>query len=206
MVKALSALPAALVLLASAPPVAAQEAAPGADPQAASPVGYWRTISDTNGEPRALVEIVSVPDGTLEAYVRGSLVEGEDPFRPCTECKGDLEGAPMMGLRIMWDMEPKDDAAKYGGGRILDPDTGNVYKSKLTLAEGGDALKVRGFIGISMLGRSQEWLRASPGEAAAIAATAGAAGAVATGAAPDAPVGEAERAPEDQAGAVPFED
>ena len=125
------------------------------------PTGFWRTISDTNGEPRALIEIVEAGDGTMEAYVRDSLVPGEDPMRPCTECKGELEGAPMLGMRIMWDMEPdEDDEGKWRGGRILDPDTGNVYKSKFELQGGGEALRVRGYIGISALGRSQTWERA----------------------------------------------
>jgi uncharacterized protein (DUF2147 family) len=49
----------------------------------------------------------------------------------------------------------------YGGGGILDPDTGSVYRCKFHLAKDGTVLVVRGYIGISLLGRSQTWQRQS---------------------------------------------
>ena len=48
---------------------------------------------------------------------------------------------------------------EYGGGDILDPDTGSVYRCKFHLEHDGTELVVRGFIGISLLGRSQAWHR-----------------------------------------------
>jgi uncharacterized protein (DUF2147 family) len=53
----------------------------------------------------------------------------------------------------------KKDGDEYTGGEILDPDNGKVYKSKLSLGDGGKKLNVRGYIGISMFGRSQTWVR-----------------------------------------------
>jgi uncharacterized protein (DUF2147 family) len=58
---------------------------------------------------------------------------------------------------IMRNMKKR--GSEYVGGDILDPDTGQVYRCKFTLADGGQKLVVRGFIGISLLGRSQTWLR-----------------------------------------------
>ncbi|HYS86791.1 MAG TPA: DUF2147 domain-containing protein [Bradyrhizobium sp.] len=44
-------------------------------------------------------------------------------------------------------------------GKILDPDNGKVYSSKIWLTDGGKKLNVRGYIGVSLLGRSQIWER-----------------------------------------------
>jgi uncharacterized protein (DUF2147 family) len=49
---------------------------------------------------------------------------------------------------------------EWSGGEILDPDTGNVYRVKIWLEDGGKSLKVRGYIGFSLLGRTQQWTRA----------------------------------------------
>jgi uncharacterized protein (DUF2147 family) len=53
----------------------------------------------------------------------------------------------------------KKSGDEYTGGQILDPDIGKVYKSKLTLAEGGKKVSVRGYIGMPLPGRSQVWVR-----------------------------------------------
>nr|WP_246706062.1 DUF2147 domain-containing protein [Rhizobium leguminosarum] len=53
----------------------------------------------------------------------------------------------------------KKDGDEYTGGKILDPDNGKVYSSKIYLADEGKKLNVRGFIGVSLLGRSQVWER-----------------------------------------------
>jgi len=53
----------------------------------------------------------------------------------------------------------KKDGDVWDGGKILDPKTGKVYKVKLTLDNGGQKMDVRGYIGFSLLGRSQTWYR-----------------------------------------------
>jgi uncharacterized protein (DUF2147 family) len=53
----------------------------------------------------------------------------------------------------------KKDGSEYTGGEILDPDNGKVYRSKMELTDAGKKLKVRGYIGVPMLGRSQVWVR-----------------------------------------------
>ena len=58
---------------------------------------------------------------------------------------------------IMWGVS-KDDGV-WDGGKILDPKNGKVYSVKLSLADGGQKLDVHGYIGISLLGRSQVWER-----------------------------------------------
>jgi uncharacterized protein (DUF2147 family) len=58
---------------------------------------------------------------------------------------------------IMWDV--KQDGDQWDGGQILDPAKGKTYKVKLTLADDGQKLNVRGYIGMPMLGRTQTWVR-----------------------------------------------
>lgn len=46
---------------------------------------------------------------------------------------------------------------RYKGGTIYDPNNGKTYSCKLKLK--GDELKVRGYIGVSLIGRTTEWTR-----------------------------------------------
>jgi uncharacterized protein (DUF2147 family) len=63
----------------------------------------------------------------------------------------------VVGLVILSGL--KKDGVAYTGGQILDPDNGKVYSSKINLTDGGKKLDVRGYIGVSILGRSQIWNR-----------------------------------------------
>jgi uncharacterized protein (DUF2147 family) len=81
----------------------------------------------------------------------------KDPDPRCDRCEGELKGKPLIGLHILWDLRKDGDA--WSGGRILDPDNGKVYKCHIAMEQDGKKLKVRGFIGLSLLGRTQYWLR-----------------------------------------------
>jgi len=60
----------------------------------------------------------------------------------------------------MWGL--KGAGRQYDGGRILDPENGKIYRVKLSLSEDGQRLDVRGYVGFSLLGRTQRWVRAEP--------------------------------------------
>jgi len=125
--------------------------------QQASPVGLWKTIDDETGKPKALVRITEANGefrGTIEKLFRAP---GEDQNPTCDKCEGDLKDKPVLGMTILTGMKP--DGSEYGGGRILDPNNGKLYKSKMSLADGGRKLNVRGYIGMPMLGRTQTWVR-----------------------------------------------
>jgi uncharacterized protein (DUF2147 family) len=122
-----------------------------------SPVGVWKNIDDVSGKPRALIRI-SETSGTL----RGTVIKvfpgpDEDQNPKCEKCEGALKSAPIVGLRILSGL--KKDGDEYTGGEILDPENGEVYSSNLHLIDGGNKLSVRGYIGVSLLGRSQTWIR-----------------------------------------------
>ena len=74
----------------------------------------------------------------------------------CNDCPGDKAGKSLIGMDILWDLRAYDDYWSYG--RIVDPKDGDVYKCSVWL-EGDDKLKVRGYIGISLIGRNQIWHR-----------------------------------------------
>ena len=60
---------------------------------------------------------------------------------------------------VFWDMK-NDGDNQWSGGKILDPENGKTYKCKLWFEEGNDnQLNMRGYIGISLLGRNQQWQR-----------------------------------------------
>lgn len=63
---------------------------------------------------------------------------------------------PIVGLKLLDGFEYDGDG-EWSGGTIYDPENGKTYKANMNLD--GDTLKVRGFIGFSLLGRTTEWTR-----------------------------------------------
>lgn len=122
-----------------------------------SPIGVWQTIDDHTHQPKALVQITQNADGTLSGKVIKGLNPADSPDRRCTECTDERKDQKILGMTIIRDM--KQDGDHWDGGNILDPENGRVYRCKMTLSEGGQKLVVRGYIGVSLLGRSQTWNR-----------------------------------------------
>jgi uncharacterized protein (DUF2147 family) len=122
-----------------------------------SPVGIWQTIDDHTGQPKALVQISQDADGSLSGKVIKGLEPNEEPGRKCDKCTDYRKDQPMLGMTIINSM--KQDGDKYDGGQILDPENGSIYKCQMHTADNGQKLIVRGYIGISLIGRSQTWNR-----------------------------------------------
>lgn len=123
----------------------------------ATPVGLWRTIDDKTGKEKSLVRITEVNGelrGTIEKLIREP---NEDPNPMCDKCSGDKKNKPVLGMMILNGL--KRDGKEWAGGEILDPNNGKTYKCKMSVDESGKKLNVRGFIGVSLLGRTQVWLR-----------------------------------------------
>ncbi len=135
-----------------------------AEPAASSPspIGFWKTIDDKDGTPKSVVQIWE-HRGTLF----GKIVKlFRDPEALCDKCEGPRKGKPVVGMRIMENL--KQDGDEWSGGQITDPENGKTYKCYIAVQDGGKKLKVRGYIGISLLGRTQYWERVSaPGAAGA---------------------------------------
>jgi len=82
---------------------------------------------------------------------------GDNPNPICTKCTGDQKNAPSLGLTIIKGM--KRNGMKFEDGTILDPRDGKVYDAVMELSPDGQKLTVRGYLGITFLGRSQVWKR-----------------------------------------------
>ncbi|WP_313374969.1 DUF2147 domain-containing protein [Chishuiella sp.] len=121
---------------------------------AQSPIGTWKTIDDETKQPKSYVEIFE-KDGVLYGKVTKILTKGKEDAK-CTECSGTLKNKPILGMQILSGL--KKNGNEWTGGKIIDPNKGKEYKAKMSL-NGNDKLDVRGFIGISLVGRTQTWYR-----------------------------------------------
>jgi uncharacterized protein (DUF2147 family) len=125
--------------------------------QPSSPAGVWKTYGDRRTEASGLVRIVDA-EGELHGTVEAVFSPPAPSANPrCEECPGDLRNTPVVGMTIL--RGARWDGDQYSGGEILDPDDGTVYRCNLRLSDGGRKLQVRGFIGISIFGRTQTWER-----------------------------------------------
>ncbi|HVK54627.1 MAG TPA: DUF2147 domain-containing protein [Burkholderiales bacterium] len=122
-----------------------------------SPVGAWKTIDDKSGKVKSIVQITET-NGELQGVVTKVFsppAESENPV--CEKCEGERKDKPVIGMTIMSGLRKTGE--EYTGGQILDPAEGKIYKCKVKVAEDGKTLQMRGFIGFSLLGRTQTWVR-----------------------------------------------
>jgi len=120
--------------------------------------GLWKTIDDDGETVKSHVEIFE-NDGKIYGKVVKLFREPHEDQNPkCIECKDDKKDQPVLGMEILTGLQQK---GKYWqDGKIMDPENGKYYKSYIELIE-PDKLKVRGYIGIAALGRTQYWYRVS---------------------------------------------
>jgi len=127
-------------------------------------VGQWHTIDDKTGEVASLVTIATNEEGKLTGTI-SKILKKDAGDGLCDKCPEPFTGKPIEGLQFMWGLS-KDEPGVWEDGKLMDPETGDVYNGKLEVQNGGKELEVRGYIGISLFGRSQVWQRAEQLEAA----------------------------------------
>lgn len=71
-----------------------------------------------------------------------------------------LRSRPLKGLLVLKSL--KYHKGEWTGGQIYDPQTGKTYSCRAKIR--GDELILRGFWGVSLLGRSTVWTSVKPGE------------------------------------------
>lgn len=113
--------------------------------------GKWKTIDDETGKAKSVVEITKKADGKYYGKVVQLLIKPADPN--CTKCSDDRKGKPVLGMEVIRGL--KKDGDEFTGGTITDPKTGKTYKC--TITKDGNKLVVRGYVGISLIGRNQTW-------------------------------------------------
>jgi uncharacterized protein (DUF2147 family) len=115
--------------------------------------GKWKTIDDETGKEKSIVEIYQSKDGKAYAKIL-QILEKDKQDKLCANCKGKNKNRPIKGLEIINGLIKDDD--EWNGAKILDPKTGKEYKCIISLEE-PTKLKVRGYIGFALIGRTQYW-------------------------------------------------
>ncbi len=119
-----------------------------------SPVGIW-----TNDEKEARFEIYQCGDKLC-----GKIIWLKEPTRdgkPKTDqfnADPKLQKRPILGMVFLKGFE-QDGSNKWDDGTIYDPKSGKTYSAYMKLNNNGDKMEVKGYIGISLIGRSQNWSR-----------------------------------------------
>lgn len=121
---------------------------------AADIIGKWQTIDDASKQPKSIVEITQDSKGSYNGkIIKLYPAPGKDLNPMCLTCPGALKGQPILGMQIINDL--KKEGESFSGGTILDPVSGKTYKC--TLKREGEKLSVRGYVGFSLIGRTQTW-------------------------------------------------
>ena len=126
-----------------------------ASAQTVSPIGVW-----TNSEKKATFEIYKCGDNLCGKIV--SLTVPNDPAtgKPKTDSKNPeakLRGRPRLGMVFMQGFKYDDDN-KWDDGKIYDPESGKTYSCYMQM-ESPNSMEVKGYIGFSLIGKSQAWTR-----------------------------------------------
>ncbi|SFT02202.1 DUF2147 domain-containing protein [Sphingobacterium wenxiniae] len=114
-------------------------------------VGKWKTIDDETGEAKSIVEVFKKADGKYYGKISELLMKPEND--KCVQCKDDRKNKPLLGLEIIRGLSKS--GKEFTGGTITDPKNGKSYKC--TITRDGDKLNVRGYVGFSLIGRTQTW-------------------------------------------------
>ena len=122
-------------------------------------VGKWKTIDDETGKAKSIIQIWKANDGLYYGKII-QLFDETKKDNVCDECDEDdpRYKKPIVGMVIIRKMEKVKDN-EWDDGDILDPANGKVYDCKMWRE--GKNLQVRGYLGWSLIGRSQTWLPAN---------------------------------------------
>ena len=120
-------------------------------------IGKWK-----NGEGTGIVEIYRTTSG----HYAGKIIWLKEPIDPETgKPKLDKRNpdeskrqVPTLGLINMHGFKYNEEDNVWEDGNIYDPKNGKEYSCKMELQD-NNTLKVRGYIGVSMIGRTDTWTR-----------------------------------------------
>ncbi len=128
----------------------------GEDPAA----GLWKTIDDVTGKPKSIARLWE-SGGELKGKIERIFPEpGEDPTPKCDKCPGEKHDQPVIGMEFLWGF--RRDREGWVDGYVLDPDNGKTYHATIRVIDGGQRLRLYGYIKIIIkIGRGQTWRRAT---------------------------------------------
>lgn len=121
-------------------------------------LGSWLT---QDGDSKVIIEKTS--EGTYE----GKIIWLKEPNRESGEAKKDdknpndqLKSRPIMGLKLLEGFSYDMDDEEWIDGTIYDPKSGSTYKCLMWFDEDPETLLVKGYIGLSIIGKKVTWKRA----------------------------------------------
>jgi uncharacterized protein (DUF2147 family) len=120
--------------------------------------GKWQTMDKVTNKPASIITINKNGD-TYRGYISKIFTENNHKTSDkCINCKGRLHNKPMLNMQILHVL--LDPTGKIKKCMILDPQIGKVYHCKLKLANNNNTLELHGYIGVPLIGRTEEWQRA----------------------------------------------
>jgi uncharacterized protein (DUF2147 family) len=121
---------------------------------AASPVGIWYA---EGGAAQVAIEPCGAALCGRVVWLHSPLDEDGCDLRDRRNPDPALRGRKVEGLEVLRGLMPLGDGT-WGNGRIYDPASGNTYTCYLAL-DGDDRVRLRGYVGIPLLGRTTTWAR-----------------------------------------------
>lgn len=116
--------------------------------------GKWENIDEETGKVDSVIEVYEKEGKAYAKIIEITDTERRDAL--CENCTGKNKNKPILGMHILTGL--KKNGEEWSGGKILDPKNGKEYKCYITL-ENNDKLKIRGYIGFAMFGRTAYWHR-----------------------------------------------
>ncbi|MEY2863824.1 MAG: hypothetical protein RLY58_1531 [Pseudomonadota bacterium] len=123
--------------------------------------GLWRSVDDRTGFSKGIVRMTLEKDGSYSGTIVKTIPRPDyTPKENCQNCPAPYTNKPIIGLKVLTGLKKDPEhEGKFKDAKILDPLSGNIYSAKAHLSSDGRRLSMRGYIGVSMLGRSQSWFR-----------------------------------------------
>ena len=131
-------------------------------------IGYWRTIDDTTGFAKAVVQVQNTENGAYSATVIATVARPDyTPAKYCNNCPAPFTDREIIGLPVLWNLRPSEKSSSnsdklYSNGYVIDPLSGKIYQSEAKVSRDGRRLTLRGHVvGMPLMGqgRTQTWLR-----------------------------------------------
>lgn len=120
-------------------------------------VGVWIT-QDNDGKVSIAQDSEGKYNGTV-VWMKDSLDVHGKPVLDSKNSDKKLRDRPVVGINLLEGFKYDESCSKWVDGRIYDPKSGKTYKSLVRLDEDPNILLVKGFVGLSFIGREVVWIR-----------------------------------------------